>query len=238
MFLEGILGRKRTAVTPNTTQTAPAAFVTAEYSLISALWKGIEVVVKVRNLSPVQFRACGDVSFINLMDGVPEHFSWKKWVQYAETNYRILRAALVEPTYDELMATVNRGTMVADAEARFKEINAQIKDMPRGPARQELENLRDATRCMYDLVFPDDFVSSIVLYQGAPPGSDIRKVVGERGREMLLEAAILAERGHDNPHDHMLGNFTPFNLIDIDKQAWLVLADHRESLKRRRGGVA
>jgi len=47
----------------------------------------------------------------------------------------------------------------------------------------------------------------------------------------LIEAAILAERGHDNPANHLNGNFTDFMKDDINKRAWLLLEDERENKK-------
>ena len=51
---------------------------------------------------------------------------------------------------------------------------------------------------------------------------------------MLLEAAILAERGHNNPADHIHGIFTDFMKDDINKRAWILLTEEREKNKNGR----
>jgi hypothetical protein len=136
----------------------------------------------------------------------------------------------VAPTYEELFALIGKGPMVRNAEAAFKEIGALLLGLPRGPKRQELERERDMLRCTFDLLLPDDYVAPIIAYIVGAGKTDIDKVT----REMLLTAAALAERGHDNPADHIDGLFTPFNRDDINRRAWEVLAEERDEHTRKR----
>ena len=39
---------------------------------------------------------------------------------------------------------------------------------------------------------------------------------------MLLESAILASNGKDNPADHLEGNFLDMHKDEINKSAWIV----------------
>jgi len=48
--------------------------------------------------------------------------------------------------------------------------------------------------------------------------SDIKDV----SEDMLFSAAIKATKGHDNPADHLPGNFTDFNREDINDRAWSI----------------
>jgi hypothetical protein len=221
----GLPGRTRTSKA----RTALEVIKDAEYPLVASLWKGTSVLVRVRELSEVQLLACGNFSLINLGEISSGPFSWHEWAEYAEQNYKILRACLVSPTYDEIFAIAGQGTMIKDSEARFREVDDLIESMPRGPARQALEKERDALRCTFDLILPDDFVAPIVAYVTGIGKTDIKKVT----RDMLLSAAILAERGHDNPADHIDGAFTAFNRNDINRRAWFVLEDEREMNKRK-----
>jgi hypothetical protein len=61
--------------------------------------------------------------------------------------------------------------------------------------------------------------------------TDIKKVT----EEMLLNAAILADRGHKAPHEYIAGVFSAFNIRDIDTQAWIALEKMREERKQRKG---
>ena len=229
--MKGIFGR---LVKPEiAARSALDVIEDAEYPLIVTQWKGIEVLVRVRELSQVQLLACGNFSLINLGELTSGPFQWSQWVEYAEQNYKILRATLVSPSYDEVMELVGKDAMVKDAEAKFREINGLLRDLPRGPKRQEYEKERDSLRCLYDLILPDDFIAPIVAYEVGIGRTDIKKIT----REMLLTAAILAERGHDNPADHIDGIFSAFNRDDINRRGWEVLGDERERIKRGNHGA-
>lgn len=201
----------------------------AEFSLVATSWKGTPCLVQVRELSQVQIMACGSFSLIDLGELREGPFDWSKWVAYAEQNYRLVRAALVSPTYDDIFQMVGKGTMISDAKSSFAEIEKLLLDMPRGPRRQALEKELSQLRCLYDLILPDDFIAPIVAYSIGLAKSDIKKVT----RDMLMTAAVLAERGHDNPADHVDGMFTSFNRDDINRRAWTVLSEEREAGKRR-----
>jgi hypothetical protein len=223
----GILGMARKRQEP--IRSALDVIHDAEYPLIPACWKGTPVLVRVRELSQVQLMACGNFSMINLGELGEGPFVWKKWTAYAEQNYRILKACLVAPSYEEVFELVGKGAAVKEAEARFRELDDLIGQLPRGPMRQGFERERDTTRCMFDLMLPEDFIGPIVSYAVGVHKSDIKKIT----RDMLLDAAVLAERGHDNPSDHIEGVFTAFNRDDINRRAWAVLVEEQEARARK-----
>ena len=205
-------------------------FADAEFPLIAAAWKGVPIIVKVRELSQVQLMACGNFSLIDLQAEKEGPFDWKRWSQYADQHVKLLKAGLVSPTYNQLYELVHQGDMVKNAEQAFKDIEFMLQDMPRGPKRQELEKERDSLRCLFDLMFPDDFTAPIVAYLVGIGKTDIKSVT----KDMLLTAAVLAERGHDNPSDHIDGVFSAFNRDDINRVAWSLLEDERDRIKKER----
>jgi hypothetical protein len=226
MKIRGILGMaKRQEPKPS----ALEVIYDAEYSLVATQWKDVATIVQVRNLSEVQLLACGNFSLINLGELREGPFSWRQWVEYAEQNNKILKAALVSPSYEEVFALAGKGPSVKNAEARFREIDVLLLSMPRGPGRQALEKERDMLRCSYDLILPDDFIAPIVAYVVGIGRTDIKKIT----REMLLTATILAERGHNNPADHIDGIFSAFNRNDINRRGWQVLGEEREKSRRK-----
>lgn len=200
----------------------------AEFEFIPAMWKGTPVLIKARVLSQVQTYACGNFSLIDLKGPAPTPFLWRKWAEFSRQKYEIVKASLQSPTYEQIFELIGKGPMVEHAEAEFKEISALIETLPRGPARQKLENHRDSLLCKFRFLLPDDFIGSIITYALAEEGSDIKKIYGDAGREMLLTAAILAENGHDNPADHIDGAFTPFMMDDINGRAWEILKEERK----------
>ncbi len=106
---------------------------------------------------------------------------------------------------------------------RDKEIKKEIEEVKKelikvkpGPKRSAMEEELDALRIKCQMILPDDFVSWIVCYALKIDKTDIKKV----SEKMLLDSAILAKNGHDNPADHIDGNFTHFNKDDINRRAW------------------
>ena len=51
---------------------------------------------------------------------------------------------------------------------------------------------------------------------------------------MLLEAAILATNGKDNPADHLTGVYTDIQRDDINKCAWIVYSEYHEEKELER----
>jgi hypothetical protein len=202
----------------------------AKYPVIMAPLFGAMIPVQVRQLTSAQIRACGNISLIESFEDRARRkagkFSRREIVAYAERHREIMKACLVVPTYDELFKSLTAREK-QDFENQIKEIDALIKDCPRGPKRQLLEEERDGLRVWVDLILPDDFVSFIVSYALGVDTSDIKKV----SEAMLLEAAYLAERGHDNPCDHLPGNFTEFMRDDINMRAWYLLDQKKEEMK-------
>jgi len=207
-----------------------------EYSLVAATWKDEPCIVKVRELSDIQIQAVGSFSLIEA-----EGFHWSRnrkralsdLVQYSHYNAAIARAALVSPTFEQIYALVGRDGFHAEVKAQLAEINTALAQMPKGPARQELEAMRDALVISWDAILPADFVAAINLYALGIYRSDIKQVT----EDMLYGAAILAERAHVAPHEYVRGRFTDFNIRDIDTRAWVVyekrMAKVREEVKQR-----
>ena len=187
--------------------------------------------IKVRELTDVQIRACGNFSLIETQDakarmkaGIVDN---KDIIEMSERHSRILKAALVCPTYDQLFAALTKNEDLKSFEVQFKELDELIKSLPRGPKKQEVEKQRDGLKIWYNLIIPDNFSSFVVSYSLCINKSDIKKI----SDEMLLQAAILAKRGHNNPSDHLKGNFTDFMIKDINIQAWNIFDEKMEELK-------
>jgi hypothetical protein len=221
-------------------QSASSDIEAAEYSLVSVPWKGSPCMVKVRELSDIQIASLGGFSLIETDEfkwsrAPQKKIAWSELLDYANQNVKICKAALVSPTYDKIFAIVGRGEFFIDVKRQVEGINVQLEEMPEGPARQELEAIRDSLIMAWDIILPDDFMTGVIAHTLGIHKTDIKKVT----EEMLLNAAVLAERGHKAPHEYIHGAFTDFNLRDIDTQAWILYERHMEELReeaqRRKG---
>ena len=198
------------------------AFMEAETTpCIMAPFMGALVPIIVNRLTFAQIRACGDFSLIETVSdviGKKRTLSPAEMIRYAEMQYNIMRAALKSPSYDEIMSLNHYDVLRKNAESEIVGIKAAIDTLPIGPKRDKLQLEYDTLRMDYDFLLPVDFVSYILSYALQIDDTDI-KLLSE---DMLFEAAARAKAGSGNPSDHLPGNFTDFNRVDINNRALVV----------------
>jgi hypothetical protein len=146
---------------------------------------------------------------------------------YAEAQHAIARAALMSPTYDEIMDRIGKGKDIDKKKLELEELKKSLESCPPGPQRSTMEEEIDSYKIWIDLILPTDFLAALIAYCLGVNKSDIKKV----SEKMLLNLAIMAVKGNDNPHNHIDGDLTPFNLYDIDFRSWLIYADYLEEQK-------
>ena len=225
------LFRKRT-----TKPAAPETIEAAEFHIVCVHWKGTPCFVKVRELSDIQIQSIGNFSLIE-RDGYKwskaakdVKVPWGELLSYANQNVKICKAALVSPSYDEIFNIVGKHEFNDKVREDVKNINEILKTMQDGPARQELEAVRDSLIMAWEVILPNDFMAEVVGYALKLDRSDIKKVT----EEMLYNAAILAERGSKAPHEYIHGLFDEFNIRDIDTNAWIIHSERMEALRAQR----
>lgn len=203
----------------------------AQYTLILAPFHGVPVPVMVRELTQAQIKACGNFSAIEtFQDKIKKkQLSAGKTdilqiIEYAEKHHEVCKRAIRD--YDKIIEAITDQSM-NDARARVDAAKEKLKETKKGPERAALEKELDILRLWTDLILPDDFTATIVVYSLRINKSDIKELT----KEALLSAAILAKRGNDNPADHLQGNFAPWMHDDINIRAWNILDDELKSKK-------
>ena len=203
----------------------------AAIPIVTLPFNGVPVCVKLRELNQTQILACGDFSLIEtFQDKVlrkKNKVRRNDVVKYAAAQHAIARAALISPTYDEIISVIGKGKDIDAKKEELAELREKLISMTPGTQRSALEEEIDSYQIWIDLLLPNDFLSSLVSYCLGINQSDHKSET----EKMLLDAAILAEKGHDNPHDHLHGMFTDFNKHDIDVRAWMILTDFKEEHK-------
>lgn len=203
----------------------------AQYTLILAPFHGVPVPVMVRELTQAQILACGNFSAIETFQDRIEkqqllnsskEVDLIKIIEYAEKHHEICKRALRD--YDKIIEAITDQS-TEDAYKRIDAALDKLKLTKKGPERISLERELDVLRVWTDLILPDDFTATIVSYALGIDKSDIKELT----REALLSAAILAKRGHNNPADHIQGNFAPWMLDDINIRAYNI---YDEELKK------
>ena len=209
----------------------------AQYPIVAVPFHGTIVTVKLRKLTQAQIRACGDFSLIQTFEdkvrAQSANLTMREINAYASRYHAIAEAVLVAPTYAEIMGIFDADSLVLASRAKLAELAVTLQGAPKGPRRAALQEEIEAARIWCDLVLPVDFLSAVMSYALGLEASDIDTLT----REMLLDAAILAERGSDNPADHLDGRFTAFMRDDINRRAWAIYAEWRETNAPREQGA-
>jgi hypothetical protein len=198
-------------------------------SLLATFWNGVPCIVRCHDLSPEFLRLLGGFKPLDQAAIQTALVSLTELRTYATQAAKILRIFLDYPSYDQLFALIGHPSMARGAEARFREIEELIQTMPNGPERQEYEFETAKARILFDLVFPADFIVPLVMYAAGIE----REVVNEATVGMLLNMAKSAEAEGGNPSDFLPGPFTPFIHEDLDRKAWMLLAESRAQKNSR-----
>ena len=193
---------------------------------------GAVVPVMIRELTHGQILSCGDFSLIETfqdkVQAQTKKITMKEIIEYSERQHAIVKEALVSPTYEQILKAFEHDLKIKETKKKLEALKARVEDTPRGPKRADLEEEIASMRVWCEYVLPDDFIAFVVGYSLGIDKSDIKKV----SEEMLLNAAILAERGKDNPSDHLDGRFTAFMKDDINRRAWVIHRNWLEENKR------
>lgn len=205
----------------------------AMYPIIEAPFFGEPIPVMLKELNETQIRACGDFSLIETFESKLQRkvsgFNMREKIAYSERMRKIAEAALFSPTYLEIMSIAKQDKRLESIREQKKNIDALIVKAPKGKLLSALKEEREDLEVHINFFLPLDFLNFITCYVLGIAKSDIKEV----SENMLLEAAILATRGHDNPADHLDGRFTPFMITDINKRAWHIYEDYKKNGPRK-----
>jgi hypothetical protein len=200
----------------------------AQYPLVAVKYNGIPALVKCRILTSAQTQSCGEFSVIQTeQDRINQlkKFNVKEIIEYADIMHNIVKESLVQPTYKQIMDMAQANELCIEMKKKLTELRLKCHGFPFNEQRKQLEDEIDKKRIWVDLILPEDFLSYIFCYALDLNRSDIKKVT----EEMLLNAAVLAEKWHKAPHEYVTGMFTDFNKMDIDKRAFMLLYDKRKN---------
>ena len=193
---------------------------------------GAMVPVKVRKLTEAQISACGNISLIKTFEDKIAQLNikhnMKEIVAYCDRMHELTKRALIAPTYEQILEQFAHDKNIIEARKQLDQLKVELRKTPNGPKRRAFEEEIDTTRLWIDLILPNDFMATIISWVLGIDTSDIEELT----TEILLEAAILAERCHNAPADHIQGAFTPFMIKDINRRSLQILDNER----KKRGG--
>ncbi len=194
-------------------------------------WNGHYGMFTIHMLNATQLRACGDFSTLNIqledIDDKSDEDTMMHVKEIKNMQERMMRMALVKPSFDEIFDYLNATELVKRMRATIEELKQQIRTVEDVQQAKIYANELEAYELFLGFLFPDDFTEAFISTLVQRDNTDIKRVT----EDMLLKAAMLAERGNDNPSDHINGIFTDLQKQDIDTYGWILLNKHREREK-------
>ena len=193
-------------------------------------FNGTPVWCELRCLNASQILSLGNYSNIEVQDGKKP--TKQQIIELRNYQEKLIRAVMNKPTFDEVAGLVGEHDFVIrEKRKEIEELNKA--DTTGWTAKQKVDFQSELINLelFVGYLLPEDAFGFLSSWANGNDISDIKKL----GDDQLLEAAVLAENGKDNPHDHIKGVFTDHNQRDIDIRAWFVYGEDRKkkALERR-----
>lgn len=204
-----------------------------EYPLVAVPFNGTPTIIKLKELTQAQIYACGGTDF-SLIETFEDRINLNKkptfeqMIKYAEMQHAIAKRSMVCPTYQEVFEICAASSDINKIKNDLKNLDETIAMLPNSPKKTKVKNEYNSLRVWYDLLLPEDFLSTITCYALGIEKSDIKDIT----TESLINAAIMAKNGNDNPSDHLKGLFTDYMKDDINKRAWILFREKNKEGKK------
>lgn len=187
-------------------------------------FNGVSVWCELRCLNATQIRACGDYS--NIVRGGTEKITTEQMIELRNYQEKLIIACMNRPTYDEIAVLAGENDFVIrEKRKELEEIKKVDLTGLSGEEQSKLKQRITSTELFLGFLLPDDTFQFLAGWINGADVSDIKKI----NDDLFLEAAILAENGHDNPSDHISGVFIDHDKQNIDRYAWKLYVDHMKS---------
>ena len=217
-----------------------AAIRGAMFHEICVPFNGVPVWCYVTCLNAIQIQSCGDISCLCFDDKKIKNEKQDiiELIKVKNAQEALVKLTMVKPSFDKVMGMITESNFLisekkAELEKIKKEIQAaEIKD------KRKLQKKVEQIEYYLGFLLPDDTMSFLTAWALGVSITDIKKV----SRDILLNAAIMANHFKNNATDHITGVFTDFQKTDINKHALCIynqfLEDKRKEKKLQKQGYA
>jgi len=202
----------------------------AMFHMLPVPFNGHPVWCYCRCLNYTQLMACGDISLISLKkkDEEEKKPDLEAICDMKNVQEAITIATLIEPSYDEILKVVTGEDFVISRKKKeLEELQKLLDQTTDSKEKRELTEEIRKYEIFLGFLLPDDTMGFLTAWATGRDVTDIEKL----SRHMLLDAALLAKNGSNDPSDHIVGVFTDFQREDINKCAWIVYNDYCEEKK-------
>jgi len=191
---------------------------------IALPWNGKLGVFVVRMLNATQIKACGDFStLINVVKTPETAPSVDDMIDIKNMQEKLMKLCMVNPTYQQVIDKLYDSTLIANIKKEMELAKEEIKSIKDAVYSDKLAAEIKAYELYLGFLMPEDFMGALTAIILQRDNTDVHKIT----HEMLLEAAIMAEKFHKRPSEFVVGEFTEFQNLDIDKHALIELENYR-----------
>ena len=197
---------------------------------VAVPFNGTYVWCQLRCLNATQLNTCGAVTLIDI---VKEHKKssndFDKFIEIRNIQESICREVFNNPTFAEIENLIlGEDNILQSKKEELDKIKKTDLSSLTDEQKKEINSRIDKLDLELGFILPEDTMSFCTSWGLGIDVSDIKKL----SEEQLRDAAILATRGHDNPTDHISGQYTVRDKEDINMRAWSIYEDYMHVKQR------
>ncbi len=198
---------------------------------------GVPIWMKLRCLNQTQFMAVNNLTAIDIRTKKEKKKQKKMYLDELIDIYNnqeaLVEACLVTPTFQEIIDIImEEDNVLQRKKQEFKEVNKLLEEIDiKDKKYKELKKKADNLELFLGFLLPNDMMGFISSWSQGIDITDIKRL----SRKLLLESAILAKNGNNNPSDNLSGIFTDIQKNDINKAAWVIYNEYMEDKQAEQG---
>jgi hypothetical protein len=180
-----------------------------------------QVWCELRCLNYTQIKALGNYSNLEAVrDKAKENkLSTQDLIKYRNYQEALCRAVLNKPLFDDITALIGKEDFViSEKRKRIEKLKTVDAGGFTAEQKKEIFDELQMLEMFLGYLLPENTLDFLCGWATDNDISDASKV----SKEMLLEAAIFAERAHKLPHEVLRGKFLDLNINDINTAAYLI----------------
>lgn len=201
----------------------------AMFHEICTPFQGTPVWCYVTCLNSIQIQSCGDISCL-CFDEKGKKPDLIECIKIKNIQENLVKLTLVKPSFDEIISMITKENfIISEKKKMLEKINEEINSANfSNSEKRKLQKKAEEIEFHIGFLLPDDTMSFLTSWALGIEITDIKKIT----RDILLDAAIMAVNGKNNPSDHISGVFTDFQKEDINKHGWYLYKQYLEDKRR------
>jgi hypothetical protein len=180
--------------------------------------------IQLRTSNATQLEACGAVTLIENLHN-SKSANHEEMISIRNGMESICKITMNNPTFDEFVEMTTDSDIVHSKMRLELERIKSIDCTGMSATEKDYIDMKvNDLELHLAFLLPENTFDFVVKWALGAGVSDIKKV----SEEKLLEAAILATNGHNDPTDHLDGCFSDRDKSDLNKESWFIYNDYQQ----------